>query len=90
MTSDLIEKLRASTRRTAGATAAPQAHPIAANVPTLNRQRSTSAALRERESQWWRHFAVLEDRYFWVLPDAVQPPARARYLARLADHLRGC
>lgn len=90
MTSDLIEKLRASTRRTAGAAAVSQAYAIATGVQTLNRQRTASSVLRERESKWWQHFAVLEDRYFWVLPDAVQPPARTRYLARVAEYLRGC
>ncbi len=56
----------------------------------LKRYAFTSDALRERELQWWATFGADEERYFWGLTDSWQPPARVRYIDRMAAYLADC
>lgn len=57
---------------------------------SLKRHPFPTPALRERELQWWARFGANEERYFWVLPHSWQPPARMRYLDRIAAGLADC
>lgn len=57
--------------------------------PALARNEFATAEERRRESLWWETYADIEEHFFWVLPQEFQPLARARYLRRAAEFLRG-
>lgn len=56
----------------------------------LLRHEHTPPALRERELQWWARYGGVEERYSWGVVDSWQPPARLRYIGRMAEIFAGC
>lgn len=57
------------------------------NFIKLNRQQNAADSLRAHESEWWDKYALVEDLYFWRLPDNLQPPSRIRYLEKISKYL---
>jgi SAM-dependent methyltransferase len=62
------------------------------SLPNVNllRHPHTPPALRERELQWWARYGGIEERYSWGVVDSWQPPARLRYIGRMAEIFTDC
>ena len=58
-------------------------------LPRFARRAVTDEEHLKDEIRWWASYGRDEEDFFWVLPSAVQPLARQRYMASLARRLHG-
>jgi SAM-dependent methyltransferase len=63
---------------------------VARPLPALTRHLHITPEMRSEELRWWEQYALLEERYAWVLPPRLQPLARGRYLNKVAEAFAGC